>query len=268
MKQKALLITNTISLVFTLVMNGLAGSGVYNGKSVADVSAKYDTLFAPAGYAFAIWGVIYLLLISFVACQWFEWIKDKQDENLFKTGLWFTAGNIANGIWIYAWINEMMGLSVVLILLLLFTLVVLTVRLRLEIWDAPVRTIAFVWWPICIYIGWIIVATVANISAFLVSLNWEGSFLPASTWTVVMIVATAVIYLLLIYFRNMREAAMVGVWALIAITVRQWQLQQSIVIAAIVAAVILFLAVSIHGYVNRNTSPFEKIKRGEWKADS
>ncbi len=149
-------------------------------------------------------------------------------------------------------------------LILLFALVVLTIQLRLEVWDAPVRIIAFVWWPICIYVGWIIVATVANIAAFLVSINWNDSLLPPETWTVVMVTAATFIYLLLIYFRNMREAAMVGVWALIAIAVRRWSDYHSIAIAATASAVILFLAVAVHGYINRNTSPFAKLKRGEW----
>lgn len=265
MRQRVLLLTNTISLIFALVMNALAGSGVFFGKSVADVSAQYDTLFAPAGYAFAIWGLIYLLLVLFVAYQWVEWFKYKQDNNLMKTGFWFALSNLANGFWIFAWLSGSIGISVILMLILLITLIVLTIRLRLETWDAPLRIIAFVWWPICIYIGWIIVATVANISAFLVSLNWDGSFLPADTWTIVMISTATLIYLLLIYFRNMREAALVGIWALIAIAVRQWQIHQSIVLAAIVAAVILFVVVSVHGIKNRDTSPFVKLKRGEFK---
>jgi len=264
MKQKVLLLANTISLIFALTMNALGGSGAINGKNVGEVSAQYDTLFAPAGYAFAIWGVIYILLILFLVYQWFAWFKYKRDENLVKTGFWFTISNFANGFWIVAWLTDYIGVSVILMLLLLIALLVLTVQLRLEIWDAPVRIIVFVWWPICIYVGWIIVATVANISAFLVSMNWNGSLLPPETWTVVMVTAATLIYLLLIYFRNMREAAMVGVWALIAIAVRQWQSHHSIAIAAIASAVVLFITVAVHGYVNRNTSPFAKLKRGEW----
>jgi len=263
MRQRVLLLTNTISLIFALVMNALAGSGVFNGKNVGDVSAQYDTLFAPAGYAFAIWGLIYLLIILFVGFQWFEWIKYNNDGNLIKTGFWFAVSNLANGFWILAWLSGFIGFSVILILILLFALIVLTIQLRLEIWDAPVRIIAFVWWPVCIYTGWIIVATVANISAFLVSINWNGSFLTADTWTIVMISIATLIYLLLIFLRNMREAAMVGVWALLAIAGRQWNEHQSIVAAAIVAAVILFIAVAVHGIKNRDTSPFLKIMRRE-----
>lgn len=263
MKQIILLLFNTATLAFALVMNALAGSAAFNGKSVADISAKYESLFTPAGYAFAIWGIIYLLLILFVGYQWYAWLKNKQDTELKQTGIWFGVSSLANGFWVVAWLNESIGISVLLMLVLLVSLIVLTGKLRLEIWDAPVRIIAFAWWPICIYTGWIIVATVANVSAFLIRLNWNGGFLSPEIWTIVMIAAATIIYLLLIKSRNMREAALVGVWALIAIAVKQWQLQQSIVIAAIIAAVVLFTAASVHGYRNRQTSPAKKLKRGE-----
>jgi len=264
MKQIVLLLFNSVSLAFALVMNGLAGSGIFNGKSVGDVSAQYDTLFAPAGYAFAIWGVIYLLLILFVGYQWFAWLKHKEDTELKQTGIWFGVSSFANGFWIVAWLNESLGISVLLILILLVSLIVLTARLRLEIWDAPVRIIAFVWWPIVIYLGWIVVATVANIAAFLVSINLNLGFISASTWTIILITAAVFIYLFLILYRNMREAAMVGVWALIAIAVRQWQVHEGIVIAALTGTGILLAVVFWHGFINRKTSVFKKLKRGEF----
>ena len=82
MKQLTLLILNTLSLLYALIMNSLAGSPAFNGKTVGMVSAKYDTLFAPAGYAFAIWGIIYLLLIAFVVYQCIAWFKRKEDREL------------------------------------------------------------------------------------------------------------------------------------------------------------------------------------------
>jgi hypothetical protein len=245
-------------------MNSLQGSEVFNGTTVGEVSAKYETLFTPAGYAFAIWGIIYLLLILFVTYQWFVWFKRKEDRELKQISWWFAVGNLANGLWVVAWLNEQMGLSVLLILILLFSLIQLTIRLRLEIWDAPLRIIAFVWWPVCIYLGWVIVATVANISVFLVSIGWQGGFLQEQVWTIIMIVAATTIYLLLIKTRNMREAALVGIWALVAIAVKQWQLNIEIVIAALTASAILFVTVAVHGFRNRKTSPVEKLKRGEF----
>lgn len=263
MKRISLLIINTITLIFALIMNSLQGSQLFNGTTVGEVSSNYETLFTPAGYAFAIWGVIYLMLIAFLAYQWFTWFKRKEDRELKQTGWWFALGNLANGFWIVAWLNGQMGLSVLLILVLLFSLIMLTIRLWLETWDAPVRIIAFVWWPICIYLGWIIVASVANISVFLVSIGWQGGFISPEIWSVILIVAATLIYLVLIKTRNMREAAVVGIWALVAIAVKQWQLNNEIVIAALAASAILFIAVAVHGYKNRKTSPFEKLKRGE-----
>ena len=251
MKQINLLIINSLSLIFALVLNGLAGSDVFNGRSVGDISAKYDTLIAPAGYAFAIWGIIYLLLILFVGFQWYDWLRNRGDTALKKTGIWFALGNIANGLWIIAWLNEYLSISVLLIFILLFSLIMLTLRLRLEIWDAPLRTIVFVWWPICIYLGWIVVASVANVAAYLVSLGWEGGFLSPSTWTIIMIAVATLIYLLLTFKRNMREVSLVGIWAFIAIAVRQWSVHNGIVFAALAGAGILLIVVLWNAHKNR-----------------
>ena len=131
-------------------------------------------------------------------------------------------------------------------------LIVLTVKLRLEIWNEHKKIIIFVWWPIGIYLGWIIVASVANIAAFFVSINWQGGFLSAQTWTIIMIIAAVVIYVLLIYFRNLREAALVGIWALIAIAVKHWGMQSAIVTTAIVSSVVLLIAIIFNAFTSSN----------------
>ncbi|MGF1585650.1 MAG: hypothetical protein ACFCUM_10035 [Bacteroidales bacterium] len=255
-KSITLIIINTLTLIFALVMNGMSGSAVFNGSTVGEVSDKYSTLIAPSGYAFAIWGLIYLFLIMFVGYQWYSYYKLKQDTEIKQTGLWLSLANIANGFWIVAWLNEALGTSVLLIFILLASLIVLTVRLRLEIWNAPKRIILFIWWPIVIYLGWIIVASVSNVAAYLVSIGWQGGFLSENMWTIIMIVVASIIYLWLVFSRNLREAAMVGVWALVAISVRHWNVYEGIAIAAIICAGILFVVVSWHGYKNRKYSPF------------
>jgi hypothetical protein len=246
-----LIIFNTLTLLFALILNGLSGSAVFNGKTVGAVSNKYNTLIGPAGYAFAIWGLIYLLLIMFIGYQWYSYFKLKQDTEIRQTGIWLSLANIANGLWIIAWLNEALGVSVLLIFILL-----ITIRLRLEIWDAPKRTILFTWWPIAIYLGWIIVASVSNVAAYLVSLGWHGGFLSEDTWTIIIIGVASVIYLWLVFSRNLRETAMVGVWALVAISARHWNEYFSIAIAAIICAGILLIVVLWHGYKNRKYSPF------------
>ncbi len=263
MKQTIYLMLNSLTLIFALAMNYLSGTGAFGGKTVGEVSAMYENLFTPAGYAFAIWGLIYILLIAFAVFQWYAWLNLRQDHELNNTGLWFAIANIANGLWIYAWLNSYLGTSIFLMLVLLISLIMLTFRLRLEIWDAPLRIIVFVWWPICVYLGWITVATVANFSAFFVSVGWDGGFLSETTWAVVLIAVATLIYIFLIFYRNMREAALVGVWALIAIAVKQWEMNSAIVYAAIIGSLILLMYITIHGFKNRKTSPFMKIKQDE-----
>jgi hypothetical protein len=255
-KSISFIILNTLSLLFALIMNALSGSAVFNGKTVGAVSNQYNTLIAPAGYAFAIWGLIYLFLIMFVCYQWYIFFWLKQDTEIKQTGFWLTLANVANGLWIIAWLNEAIGLSMLLIFILLFSLIVLTVRHRLEIWDAPKRTIIFIWWPIAIYLGWIIVASVSNVAAYFVSVNWHGGFMSDRMWTIIMIGIASIIYLWLVFSRYLRESAMVGIWAFIAIAVRHWNVYSGIAIAALIGAGILLVVVAWQGYKNRKHSPF------------
>ncbi len=278
MKTKLLVLFNTLTLSCTIFINYLSNTGFFGGKTIGEISKKYGTLFTPAGYAFSIWGIIFLMLFAFVGFQWYVLYKFKHkndvlsnydnSENIFiktihQTSFWFVITNICNASWVVVWLNEYTALSVMIMFVLLFSLIKLTLNLRLEIWDAPVRIIAFVWWPIVIYLGWIMVASIANVSSFLVSIGWEGEPLSASMWTVLMIIIATGLYLFLIATRNLRETAMVGVWALVAITYRQWNLEPLIAYTALGFAILIFLAASFHGYKNQSTAPFLKWKRGE-----
>ena len=261
MKQYIFLVTNTLTLILTLVVNYLSGTGYFNGKTVGDVSAQYDTLITPSGYAFGIWGLIYILLLAFIIFLWYSWLKNKYDRELNQTSIWFAISNIFNASWIIFWVNGYIGASVIIILLLLLSLIILTLRLKLEIWDAPMRIIFFVWWPFCIYLGWIIAATVVNIALYVKTLGWNMLGLTETSWTVIMIVVATLIYVFLIFSRNMREAALVGIWAFVAIAVKQWNVNESIVMSSLAASLVLFILITFHAYRNKRTLPHRKIAR-------
>lgn len=263
MKPKVLLLLNILTFLGTLLINYLYGSGTIDSPSVGAVSDRYPTLITPSDYAFSIWGLIYVLLLAFTAYQWYSWSKNRPGDSLQPAGIWFSLANIFNALWIFAWVNEALGLSVIIILLLLFSLVQLVSRLQLEVWDAPLRIIFFVWWPICIYIGWIVLATVTNIAVYLSSLGWEGAPLSGTLWAIIVITMAMAIYLFLTYARNMREAALVGVWGLAAIAYNQWEQQEGVALAALLAAGILFLSAAYHGWKNKDSSPFAKMKEGK-----
>lgn len=264
-KNYGLVIINTVSFAFMLFINYASNAGIFSNVTVADISHKYDTLFAPAGYAFLIWTLIFLFGAAFVIYQWLLLKKGDPHKYISRTGVWFTVSNIANALWVYCWINELLGLCVIVILLLLLSLCILTVRLRLELDDEPIRTIFFIWWPIAFYLGWIMVATIACVASWFIYYGWHGGSIGEDVWTIIMIIIACLLYLFLLQTRNLRESATVGVWAFIAIAVRQWSNYNNIVITAIAASAILLIFTGIHGYRHRNYGVNAKIKRGEWK---
>lgn len=260
MKPIILLLLNSLTFLITLFMNYLGGTGKLTGRSVGDISDLYPTLITPAGYAFSIWGIIYLFLLGYLGYQWFGYFRKDYGTSLLPSGLWFSASNIFNSVWLFLWLEEMLFWSVAVILLLLLSLIQLVIRLKLEVWDAPLPIIIFVWWPICIYTGWIILATTINISVWLESAELLKNTLSPAIWAISVIFIATAIYLWLIRRRNMREAALVGVWGLIAIGVNQWHTAEAVAYMALLAAAILFLASGYHAYLNRKTSPLAKVK--------
>src|SRR5690554_4983726 len=208
MKRFPLLLLNTVTLLGALYLNYFFASGVGGGETVGEISDQYPTLVTPAGYVFSIWGLIYLLLIGFVVYQWVEYTKKGNGESLEKSGLWFSLTNLFNGLWIVVWTNEYLGLSVLVIGLLLFCLIQLVIRLRLEIWDAPIRLILFVWWPICIYMGWIVLASLVNISVFISHHEWLSGAISPSVLAVISLGVALIAYLFLTFSRNMRETSL------------------------------------------------------------
>lgn len=131
----------------------------------------------------------------------------------------------------------------------------------MELWDAPIQTIVLAWWPFVIYAGWVTVATIANIAVLLKSTRWDGFGISEVTWTLIMICIALAINLLAVINRNLREFAAVGIWAFVGIGVANFSTEILVAQVSFVAAAILFLAISIHGYKNRATNPMIKLKQ-------
>ena len=251
-------IINSLSVVLVLFVNYYSQTGKLNNKTVGELSDQYQNLFTPAGYAFSIWGVIFLGLIVYVVNQLILSFSGKNLTHYRQTGYWFALVNLGNAAWVVAWLYEFTGLSVLIMLFILSGLLIIVVRTNMERWDAPLKTIAFVWWPICLYAGWISVATIANVASYLSKRNWEGGLLSEEMWTVVMIAIATVVNTFMIWNRNMREFALVGIWALFAIYIRHLQEIEYIAYTALIGSIFLMVNVSIHGYRNRATNPFFK----------
>ncbi|HCY82209.1 MAG TPA: hypothetical protein DHV22_11705, partial [Xanthomarina gelatinilytica] len=164
-----------------------------------------------------------------------------------KTGWWFVISCIANSAWVFSWLYEYTGLSCIFIFILLFALLKIVLNNAMELWDAPITTIVFVWWPFTFYSGWVTVASIANVSSYLVKINWNGFGVSDVTWTLIMIGIATLINLWVTWKRNMREFALVGAWALIAIAVANKDTHTSIFYMAIITAIIIIISSSVHG---------------------
>jgi len=242
---------NTIALFFMLVMNYLSNTKVLSENNIGNISAKYHTLITPAGYAFSIWGIIFLGLIGFVVFQWVQFAKGKETPEHEKAGFWFALSCIFNGFWTYIFLKEWILLSVLVILGLLFCLVKLLYVYRNATYNAPLGKIAFQWWPISLYIGWVILATVLNISCYLVSLGFNGGPLSASSWSAIVLIVAAIIYCALAIRRNVLVASLSGIWGLYGIIVASKGQSETVATWAWVAIAIITLVVLGHAAKSR-----------------
>jgi len=245
-------------ILLVVIVNYVVGVRGLNGNTVGSLSDKYDTLFTPAGYAFSIWGVIFLLLLVHAYYQIkVVFFKKQHDAFVLTLGPWLVFANAANIAWLYAWLMEYTGLSVLFMLILLLSLIVAVVRLNLQRWDAPFTLIRNVWWPITIYFGWITVATIANVSAYLVKIGWNEN-VDEVRWTVIMLIVATGVNLAILYLRSMREYAAVGLWAILAIGIRHWGEIPTIQWTAMAMVIILGLAIGGHLIFHWGTHPIHK----------
>lgn len=255
MMKKTLQILNGLAFGSTVFINYLSNTGELNNTTIGDVSDNVNNLFTPAGYAFSIWGIIYLLLLGFAIYQGRSlFVKVNNDDFVEKTGFWFILSCIFNSAWVFAWIYGYTGLSCVLIFGLLISLLKIVINNNMELYNASKSTIVFLWWPFVIYSGWVTVACIANVSSYLTKINWDGFGLSDEIWTIIMIGIASIINLMVTWNRNMREFAFVGAWALIAIGIANKNLDNNVTITAYIAAGILIISSFYHGYINRKAN--------------
>ena len=217
-KMKMLKVLSVLALVFMLVMNILANALPLNGVGTGEVSDFYFNLFAPAGYTFAIWGLIYLLLIGFSIGQFML-----QEEGLLgRIAPWFIVSSLANGVWIVAWHFYMPLVALVLILLILAALA--RICLILSGAELSGRGFWLVRLPFSVYFGWITVAVIANVTALLVSLEQSGGlslgFLAPEFWTVLVLLAGVLIGVLVLVRLRVAAYGLVLAWSYLGIVVR------------------------------------------------
>ncbi|KAB1065634.1 tryptophan-rich sensory protein [Salibacter halophilus] len=243
-----------ITFIGTLYVNYLSNTGEINNETMASVSRQYFTLFTPAGYAFSIWGMIYLGQALFLIKMCADIFKTNDENELpQKFGFYFIAINLLNTIWVFMWLNHYTGLSVIVMFLLLICLLAILFIEQINTSKAPLKQYIFVRWPFSLYLGWIIAASIANTAAYLIKIGYSGAPLSMTIWTYVMIAVALIVYLFMLWKRNTDVLALVGIWALVAIGVARYHQVDEISWFAFACAIILFVNIAVHRYkINKN----------------
>ena len=215
---------NIVAFIAVVIVNGLAGAtSIIGGRNTAQVSNSFPTLITPAGYVFSIWGIIYILLGVFVV---YQALPDQQGKGFqSKIGWLFDLSCVLNIVWLFLWQSEFLTATVPVMFLLLASLTLIYVRVGIGKRNAPFREKLAVYVPFSVYLGWITIASIANVATTLVSLNWGGFGLSAQTWAILIVVLVLIITALVIVTRRDIAYSLVIIWALL--NIKLWNFYKS-----------------------------------------
>ncbi|NMC47616.1 MAG: tryptophan-rich sensory protein [Chloroflexi bacterium] len=232
---------SVLSFLLTVAVNGYANTAELNGVTTAEVSDTFNVLFVPAGYVFSIWGVIYLFLIAFLIYQFTAGQKD--DPRFVAIAPYFVLSNLANGLWLVLFHYQQHYFTILPMLVLLVCLILIYLKLHAE----PLKGTAyyFMGLPFSIYLGWVSVATIANMTQFLDYVGWSGFGLAPEIWfVIVLLVAVVLAWFMSRRFHDMAYN-LVLVWAFIGIGVKFLAnpvVAYSSFIAAVLVLVVYFVS--------------------------
>lgn len=218
-----------------IVMNYLANALPLNGKTTGQLSGEYPNLFVPAGITFSIWGIIYILILIFCVIQF----TTSYQAVISRVGWLFGLTCVFNALWIVAWHYQRLPLSIIVMAGLLVCLIWINIMIK----DLPD---AFIKAGFGVYLGWICIATIANVTALLVHYGWDGFGITGQNWAMIMIVVGAIIVSLTIWRMNNPFIGLAVVWAFAGIMIRRQDDHRAIfltaALAAVVVAVVLMLS--------------------------
>ena len=243
---------NVLFVIATIVVNGLANALPINGQQTGEISDRFQVFFTPAGYVFSIWGVIYLGLLGFAIFQLLPSQRDNQLINRISLPFWISC--CANILWILFWHYEFFATTFLVMLVLLGSLIWLTRVLFAEGPAADARERWLLRIPFSIYIGWITVATIANLTVVLEEKGLRPFDISARDWAVGMIVLGGAVALAVGRVRRDLAYLAVILWAFTGIAVNQgWSGPVAIAALAVLALVVLQCAWIVFG--GRSRSP-------------
>jgi benzodiazapine receptor len=212
-------LTVFLGVVATLVVNGLANALPLNGQMTGEISDRFRVYFVPAGYVFAIWGLIYLGLVAYAVYQALP--AQRENPRLVKIGYWFVLSCVANIAWIFLWHYNQFPPNLLAMLSLLGLLLAIYLALGIGKRQVSPGERWLVHLPFSVYLGWITVATIANVTDVLDYVKWSGWGLEPQVWAVIMLLVGLAVGFLMALRHGDVAYNLVLVWAFAGIGVSQ-----------------------------------------------
>ena len=247
-----------LSTIAVIVVNGLATALPLNGQTTGEISDRFDVYFVPAGYVFSIWGLIYLALIGYSIFQVLP--SQRENPHLRRIGYLYVLSCAANIAWIFLWHYEYFLFTLVAMVALLLLLIAIYLILGIGRTGTSTAEKWLVRVPFSIYLGWITVATVANVTSLLEYWNWNGWGLSAEWWAVIILVVAGIIASAVSLTRGDIAYIAVIVWAYVGIALKHND-TPLVAVTAWVVAVVVALTLLI-GY------PLQRERVREWALQS
>ncbi|MGI5970364.1 MAG: tryptophan-rich sensory protein [Oscillospiraceae bacterium] len=189
------------------------------GLTTARIAEMHPNLFTPAGYTFAIWGLIYILLALYVIYH-LGLIRGAEKSAFLSgsVGALFIVSSLARTAWVVLWHYLLIPSTILMAAITLISLILINLRLSEAL---PLgREKLFCRIPFSVYFGWVTVASVSNFTVMLVSLGWGGFGLPETFWAIAVILAGLVIGLATTLRLKDIAYGLVFIWAYLGILMR------------------------------------------------
>lgn len=231
---------NLVLFAVMIVMNYLANALPLNNKTTGALSDALPNLFVPAGLTFSIWGIIYLLLAVFCAIQF----KGSNQAVIDGIGWLFALSCFLNALWIAAWHYQRIPLSLLIMTGMLVSLIYINILIR----DLPFGIMKA---SFGIYLGWICIATIANVTALLVHYKWNAFGISEVAWTIIMIGAGTLISSMALMKLQNPFIGLSVIWAFTGIYIKRHGDYRAIAITAVIALMVVGTFTLI-GFLRKN----------------
>ena len=228
---------NLLFFLGMITVNVLSVTVPLGGRSTGEISDMYHTYLTPAGYAFSIWSLIYILLAGFIIYQFRQYTGSRDSVQAIR--FWFVLSCVFNMAWLFLWHYLYLELSLAAMVLMLFTLIVIYRSTR-RITEPTTGERWLIKLPFSIYLGWISVATIVNVSVVLEKNNWDGFGLSDPTWAVIMLCVGTLLAVAVSYPNRDSIYPLVFVWAFIAIALEHKD-ADNVFITGLITAGLLFI---------------------------